>query len=132
MISPTDDTPGAENTPKDPSGEKTSDTEMEEFVPQSAHATETAEETVNETETGAGPGAFLGSEPHTFVVEVKRLERRMQPTVGVITRRQGGRVDESIAEAPSPSPQVEVIYCEVDDTQQVKESSGSISPFVRF
>lgn len=123
-VRPADETPDAENTPKYQSGEKTSDTEMEEFVPQTAEATETVEETVNEAELSAGPTAFLGSEPQTFVVEVKRLERRMQPTVGVITRRQGGRVDEPLAEPRSPSPQVEVIYCEVDDTQQVKGSSG--------
>lgn len=125
-VGPADGTPDPVNTPKDESGEKTSDTEMEEFVPQTADGTETVEEARNETETGAGPTAFLGSEPQTFVVEVKRLERRMQPTVGVITRRQSGRVDESLDMPRPPSPHVEVIYCEVDDTPQVKGLLGYI------
>lgn len=126
-VSPADAIQEAENALKDQPCEKTSDTEMEEFVPQTDDSPQDQiEEAGNEAETGAGPTAFLGSEPQTFVVEVKRLEQRMQPTVGVITRRQSGRADESLDEARPPSPHVEVIYCEVDDTQQVKGSPGYI------
>lgn len=105
-------------TPKDQSAEKTSDTEAEEFVPQNTEAMETVEETEGEVQTGALPTAYLGSEPQTFVVEVKRLEMRMEPTVGVITRRQPSE------EPHPPSPHAEVIYCEVEDLPQVKGSSS--------
>lgn len=128
-VSPTSATADAESAPIDRSGEKTSDAEAEEFVPKTTEAMETIEEISGEVNTGARPAAFLGSEPQTFVVEVKRLERRMQPTVGVITRRQGSHADEPLEEQLDEprvlSPHAEVIYCEVEDTQQVKGSSST-------
>lgn len=59
-----------------------------EFIPQNA-------ETVNiidETEVAHGradkrPPVHLGSEPKTFVIEVKTLEARMKPTLGILKRR---------------------------------------------
>ncbi|KAL0868146.1 hypothetical protein ABMA27_007698, partial [Loxostege sticticalis] len=68
-----------------------------EFVPQRVETVEIIDDTEGETASGSSdgeekpeerrPSVDLGSEPKTFVVEVRTLEQRMRPTLGVIKRK---------------------------------------------
>ncbi|XP_026331601.1 dystrophin, isoforms A/C/F/G/H [Hyposmocoma kahamanoa] len=91
-----DETPDAENTPKDQSGEKTSDAELEEFVPRTADAPETVEDNGNETETDARPTAFLGSEPRTTVRGVAS-ERDPAKRLEILKRQLGALAEDAAA-----------------------------------
>lgn len=68
-----------------------------EFIPQNVETVEIIDDTENESLTesdGEGhpdsyerrPTVDLGTEPKTFVVEVKTLEHRMRPTLGILKR----------------------------------------------
>lgn len=68
-----------------------------EFVPQRVETVEIIDDTEGESASGSSdgeekpeerrPSVDLGSEPKTFVVEVRTLEQRMRPTLGVIKRK---------------------------------------------
>lgn len=59
-----------------------------EFVPQRAELVEVVEDAdASETTGERRPSVDLGSEPKTFVVEVRTLEQRMRPTLGVLKRK---------------------------------------------
>ncbi|KAG6458770.1 hypothetical protein O3G_MSEX011047, partial [Manduca sexta] len=69
-----------------------------EFVPQNVETVEIIDDTENESysesdgeERGAAEtkttAVHFGSEPKTFVIEVKTLEHRMKPTLGILKRK---------------------------------------------
>ncbi|CAH2227184.1 jg14588 [Pararge aegeria aegeria] len=64
-----------------------------EFIPQTVETVNIIEDTENESfdsdeETDSKRSSVdLGSEPKTFVVEVKTFEQRMKPTLGILKRR---------------------------------------------
>ncbi|XP_075984484.1 dystrophin isoform X3 [Anticarsia gemmatalis] len=69
-----------------------------EFIPQNVETVEIIDDTENESlsdsDTDARPNTYerrptvdLGTEPKTFVVEVKTLEQRMRPTLGILKRK---------------------------------------------
>ncbi|CAG9568434.1 unnamed protein product [Danaus chrysippus] len=71
-----------------------------EFIPQTVDTVEIIEDTEEEEGEGEGEeethsaGQF-GHEPRTFVVEVKTLEHRMKPTIGILKRRGDHREKEA-------------------------------------
>lgn len=63
-----------------------------EFIPQNAETVNIIDDTATESsehgsEEGKRPSVDLGSEPRTFVIEVKTLDARMKPTLGILKRR---------------------------------------------
>lgn len=70
-----------------------------EFIPQNVETVEIIDDTENESVSESEsegtqgevetkrPSVDLGSEPKTFVVEVKTLEHRMKPTLGILKRK---------------------------------------------
>lgn len=67
-----------------------------EFIPQTVETVEIIDDTEGESigdsddETDETASSVdLGSEPKTFVVEVKTFEQRMKPTLGILKRRSG-------------------------------------------
>ncbi|XP_063832771.1 uncharacterized protein LOC135081918 [Ostrinia nubilalis] len=85
-----------------------------EFVPQRVETVEIVDDTEGDSasassdseekqEVNRRPSVDLGSEPKTFVVEVRTLEQRMRPTLGVIMRKSA----EDNANVPDLIPSVE-------------------------
>lgn len=77
--------------------------------------------------THSPPALHLGTEPQTFVVEVRRLER-MQPTLGVVTRRSGTGEDRAADRdeyliLDQETPSTEVIYSEVEDHGHIEDAT---------
>lgn len=75
-----------------------------EFIPQNVETVEIIDDTENESlsESDAEspdvpyerrPTVDLGTEPKTFVVEVKTLEQRMRPTLGILKRKNSTEED---------------------------------------
>lgn len=65
-----------------------------EFIPQTVDTVEIIEDTEEDEEEGAeerDSAGHFGHEPRTFVVEVKTLEHRMRPTIGILKRRRDHR-----------------------------------------
>ncbi|XP_063627044.1 dystrophin, isoforms A/C/F/G/H-like [Cydia splendana] len=60
-----------------------------QFIPRRAEVVEVVDDTVEPAERSREkrPSVDLGTEPKTFVVEVKTLEHRMKPTLGILKRR---------------------------------------------
>ncbi|CAH1636255.1 unnamed protein product [Spodoptera littoralis] len=64
-----------------------------EFIPQTVETVEIIDDTENESLTDSDDqeqtrqAVDLGTEPKTFVVEVKTLEQRMKPTLGILKRK---------------------------------------------
>lgn len=64
-----------------------------EFIPQTVETVEIIDDTENESLTDSDDQeqtrqpVDLGTEPKTFVVEVKTLEQRMKPTLGILKRK---------------------------------------------
>lgn len=67
------------------------DTELDSSSASSVASSDTTEGTYDTNSEDSRP-IDLGSEPQTFVVEVRTLEQRMKPTRGVVTRRGGARI----------------------------------------
>ncbi|KAI8437244.1 hypothetical protein MSG28_011630 [Choristoneura fumiferana] len=85
------------------------------FVPQRAEAVEVLDDPTGRDSDddhrlpapGKRPSVDLGTEPKTFVVEVKTLEQRMRPTLGVLKRRHGADEERQRAVKISlPAPDV--------------------------
>ncbi|XP_045779365.1 dystrophin, isoforms A/C/F/G/H-like isoform X4 [Maniola jurtina] len=87
-----------------------------EFIPQTVETVNIIEDTENESiesdeDTDSKRSSVdLGTEPKTFVVEVKTFEQRMKPTLGILKRRGVNDVEKakvmkvSIAEVPDLIP----------------------------
>nr|XP_049693576.1 dystrophin, isoforms A/C/F/G/H isoform X3 [Helicoverpa armigera] len=85
-----------------------------EFIPQSVETVEIIDDTENDSLTDSddahcSPGpdekrrtVDLGTEPKTFVVEVKTLEQRMKPTLGILKRKSSSEQDAASAAADVP------------------------------
>ncbi|XP_063538770.1 uncharacterized protein LOC134748000 [Cydia strobilella] len=82
------------------------------FVPRRAEVVEVVDDTVEPAERSheRRPSVDLGTEPKTFVVEVKTLEHRMKPTLGILKRRSADDTPKSVKismAAPDVIPSLE-------------------------
>lgn len=106
-----------------------------EFIPQSVETVEIIDDTENDSLTDSddahsSPGpdekrrtVDLGTEPKTFVVEVKTLEQRMKPTLGILKRKSSSEQDAASAAADVPDvvAGAEQPLCRLAQREQLNE-----------
>ncbi|CAH0731277.1 unnamed protein product, partial [Brenthis ino] len=97
-----------------------------EFIPQTVETVEIIYDTEGESigesdeekQDSRRQSVDLGSEPKTFVIEVKTFEQRMKPTLGILKRRHGSEEDR---------PKVMKVTMDVPDLIPEKDQDVSMS-----